>query len=1334
MNRLILNLSRLLLIGLVSFIVIAAVAVGIGRQFVANIHEFHSNIESNASQSAGVAVKFASISGQWEGLTTTVRMTDLQLRRSLDAAPFIAVDNFSLELNLGASFLQLQPVIKLWVDGAAFDILYQQGKFHLVNGPESDAVADKPDNENRLFDRLDFLFQQPHIQLTNSHIQIKGFWPQDVAVTDINLGARRQSTRKQLWGKLTLTGENSITAVVAGEFSGQLTQRESLNGHLYVKVDAPQLAPWMPLPASELTSLQISKASGEIEFWGKLAEGNVERVTSRLLVSDVEIKQDDNGEALPTINRVAAIAKWEGDWYRDWHVAMQRLQVEADTFRWSPQQLVLHSQSASDNERVFLGELDQASLGPWVQYYASFLDPQSKAYASLRTIQPNANIENLVFEVKMDGKEVADFQIEAKLSDVTTQTKRWIPGVNHINANVLLGKYLSIIEFNGAAIDLHYPSLFRTNLMVDKVQGALMIHNLEDEWIIESGLLKLSDEHVKGITQLAVSKQKASDLSPYLRLQATLEKFDAANLYEHLPAGVIPGGVVRWIDSSVKKGQLLRGDLLFHGPTDLYEFEPFQYVLGFTLSDTQLQFLDDWRPVDNITADIRVESGAVDAWATNGEYYGGELDTAWVGTKRIASGDIDLEIKANLSGRVEDTLQILLDSPIQETTKPIMEKITATGDAEIAVDIKLPFRQGDTLPLELTVNANVDQGQLGISEQQLDFTDLSGRITYDIERGLSSPGLQGSLFNGPISATITTLPDGDSQQTLILTRGSTQLAAVKPWLKLDMLAPLSGKIGYRADVYLRNENDEAEVSRSFVEVTSDLVGVTAAYPPPLNKSPEEAISFTYKTSLGGVKNFQSLSYGDLFDLQMVSEGGQVLRGALGFAENARLPNSSAFVANGRLTEFNLDAWQQIYKEMQSARQTWQQPERSVSLLEKLGNSRLFIDSFMVAEQVFPALDLHLTRQNDSFRLNVDSELLAGQVTIPRQYAFDLNYRNPQDPIKVHLAKLAVTEKQLQKVETIHEAEKKTSRDFNPSQLPPLQLRIDQLTLADDDFGSWQIDWVPVSNGINLEKISFDLKHVRFKGTGSWLWQGDHGITSMRGEAKATNVAKVLTAWGYAPSLTSDNAKVELAGQWQGAPYDFDLLTADAKFNVLLKDGRFRDVSSGTADKVLGFLNFEDWLSRMRLKIQDLESNEMPYNQIEGDFVLSNKVLAAKNLKLDGAALKMAMDGKLNLENKQIKADLDVTIPVTRNLVLPAAAVGGLPAAATVYVIEKVLGSQLDKLTTMKYTVEGPFADPSVALKESFNIIPKQIQESIVKDGANGRASQETQQEEETEVD
>ena len=76
--------------------------------------------------------------------------------------------------------------------------------------------------------------------------------------------------------------------------------------------------------------------------------------------------------------------------------------------------------------------------------------------------------------------------------------------------------------------------------------------------------------------------------------------------------------------------------------------------------------------------------------------------------------------------------------------------------------------------------------------------------------------------------------------------------------------------------------------------------------------------------------------------------------------------------------------------------------------------------------------------------------------------------------------------------------------------------------------------------------------------------------------------------------------------------------------------------------------------------------------------------------------------------------LNVTVPVTRNLVLPAAVIGGVPAAATAFVVEKMFGDQFDKLTTIKYGISGSFDKPVVEVKDSFNIIPKQVSEAVMK--------------------
>ncbi|MCG8314133.1 MAG: hypothetical protein MI976_13055 [Pseudomonadales bacterium] len=1332
MNQLVLLISRFLFIGLIAIIVLMAVMVGLGRQAMTHIDEFQPKIEAYLEERSGLEFSIDNLQGSWEKLSPRFIVQQLAVKSPQAENAFFSLNTLSIEINIGESFFHLRPVIELWVDGVAAELLYREGKFTLKNAPIYEDKNDSNAKESDFLEQLDLVFKQPRMQLTNSDIVIKGFWESDVSVSNINVGMASKGSGKRFWANLVLEAESTIEAVVVGDLAGQFSSPGSLNGRLYTRVDAPDLADWMPIPAKALTALEVIDASGQIQFWGTVSDGDIERVTTQLSVADVVIKHEQSSQAAPRLDSVYALGKWEGNWNDDWVLGLTELKVSGENFEWAPQQLFLKSERLADNERRLVGELDQATVSPWVSYYTSMLSDESKAYQALKAINPEAQLDNVILEVDLVGKDVADFKLSAEVTGIQTQPRRWIPGVNNVKASVLLGKYISVVDIVGDAVDLNYPALFRKPLKVDHLQGALIVRNTAEEIVIESGLLQVDDEQIQGVTQLAVivDKTTASDQtkkkSPYLRLQATLSEFDVADLYEHLPVGVIPDGIVRWLDSSIKTGQLLRGDLLFHGPSDLYEFEPFQYVLGFTVENTQLEFLPNWRPVKDVSADVRVYSGVVDAWAIAGEYYENYVDQAWVGTQRVAPGEVDLVVDVAVNGRVENALQILVDSPIADTTAPMLEAFSATGDAETTVEVRVPFREGETADLGLVVDARVSEGAFRLREKDLVVSDVSGQLSFDLATGLSASGIKGRAFDGPIQGVINTVPDGAGQQTIIKLQGDAELEKIKPWLALEFLEPVQGQLNYLADIYLRKEAEESAIARSFIEIQSDLKDASIHYPVPLKKEVGVALPFTYKATLGGDKHYQEITLDNVFDLQLVSDDQGFERGGIGFGRLATLADPGSFSIRGVIPELDITAWLAVYDTFEQKQRLSGRAVKGNQFLTQFADSQLKINKAFYNGRQVSDLFLALMPEAKGYLIKGDSSIFKGEVFLPTAFITTNNPRGVREPIRVRLAELKLPKAFTETVspeagvaeDLAQVADEMETQSFNPAQLPALDLAIEQLNIGAEDYGAWMLVWKPITAGVELEKLSFDLKKMQFQGNGRWLWQKDHATTQLKGIVKTKNVSDVLTAWGYAPSLTSKSASASIDAFWPEAPYEFDLMAANANMAVVIKDGRFKDVSSGAADKVLGFLNFDDWLSRLQLKIKDLESNEMPYSEIRGQFLLQDTILKTEKLKLDGAALKIAIDGELNLKSKQIDAGLDVTIPVTRNLVLPAAAVGGLPAAATVYVIEKVLGSQLDKLTTMKYTVKGDFEDPKVALKESFNIIPKQIQESIVKNGSD----------------
>ncbi|MGB2451100.1 MAG: AsmA-like C-terminal region-containing protein, partial [Porticoccaceae bacterium] len=91
------------------------------------------------------------------------------------------------------------------------------------------------------------------------------------------------------------------------------------------------------------------------------------------------------------------------------------------------------------------------------------------------------------------------------------------------------------------------------------------------------------------------------------------------------------------------------------------------------------------------------------------------------------------------------------------------------------------------------------------------------------------------------------------------------------------------------------------------------------------------------------------------------------------------------------------------------------------------------------------------------------------------------------------------------------------------------------------------------------------------------------------------------------------------------------------------------------------------------------------------------------------------------------AQLVATLPVATNLPWVVALMGGLPAAAGVYVTSKLVEKQVDRLSSISYKVSGPWDDVEVAVDKIFAAELKNVQEDesseAVPSGAEGQDSQ-----------
>jgi uncharacterized protein YhdP len=138
-------------------------------------------------------------------------------------------------------------------------------------------------------------------------------------------------------------------------------------------------------------------------------------------------------------------------------------------------------------------------------------------------------------------------------------------------------------------------------------------------------------------------------------------------------------------------------------------------------------------------------------------------------------------------------------------------------------------------------------------------------------------------------------------------------------------------------------------------------------------------------------------------------------------------------------------------------------------------------------------------------------------------------------------------------------------------------------------------------------------------------------------------------------------------------------------------------------KLIGLINFDTWLRRLRLDFSDLFETGVSFDELMTTLAFDVGMLNfAQPVKVELPSGKMRLEGRADLIAETIDAHLVATLPVGTNLPWIAALAGGLPAAAGVYLTSRVFDRQVDKISSLGYRVTGPWEDPHIEVERIFS--------------------------------
>ena len=899
----------------------------------------------------------------------------------------------------------------------------------------------------------------------------------------------------------------------------------------------------------------------------------------------------------------------------------------------------------------------------------------------LANLAPRGRIDG--FRVRIDG-EGAAFVCRAR--EAAFAAYRGVPEVQ--NVSFVAGGHTRAIrvDVDGYDLALAMPNLVRADETYAEGGGSITVSFVSGNFGLRGERLWLDRGGMRAVADIALSRPRGGS-ETRVAADARVDRIAVSDAAGYVPLAVSPG-VRDWLSANVRSGHLEDSRILFQGavgPTDRPPRRHFE--MAAQVVDGVVDYHGDWPLASHIRADLVVRG---EETRLRGRARVFDMDIAEADLRVPISGK-EMSLRLRSRADAAQLLHFARASPILDALPFLSDAWTGDGPVVVAAEMVLPFaRPGEegVLPRDLRVEFDLEGANFHLADLGLRFDALYNRVRYEWPTDLSSEDLDGSLFGTPVRLGI----ESDDEAIRFAVEGSASVTDAYRVLGLADPGIAGGRFDFDAafEVFPGSEHP-AEL-----RLESDLVGVSAALPAPLDKADDETSALA--VSLQFLDDYVAVSvrYDDLSGWLHLDDGG-IMAAALGLG----VPVPMADAARGRMViAGGLDAVDlaSIASALGPAQGedsgfAWELRDFRIGRLDvgALELADLRVDGYGEDGEIRLTLagrELHgtLERSGDApWRLNVP------ELNLPASPTDDAIALDP-----------AVID-----------------------QLIAADVDLGRVYVGEDDYGSWRFGLRPVAEGVELHGVVAELRGLAIEATGPVLWSRD-GTTRFQGAAKAGDLRQVLPLWDFVPSVESESFLARGSVYWPGSPLEFDLATLSGDASLDVTNGRFLDVEQGAgAARIMSLINFSTIVKRISLDFTDVFGRGVSFDRALADLsVTDGRARFREPAKITGTGLRFEIDGSVDFRSGALDYAMVVTPTLHASLPWYAAfvAASNPVLAAGVLFGQQVLKDPIKRLASFNVVVRGPYDDPEVVLVGNSSALALGLEDNAVAD-ANAAAKE-----------
>ena len=1232
-------------------VLLLAIWVVLAKQLLAMLPTWRGDLETLVEARIQTPLEIGQLSGHMSGLSPVFVFEDVRLPGVDPARPGLSIERVELTVDVLPSLVRRTLRARsLLIRGIEVRInIDEQGRVSLdgIEGLGSQTASARPPLESLLA----ILYRQKRIQIEKVHGTLAVAGMPELEVADISMAMLSSGERHRL-ALMARTAADEIDLDVRLDLRGDAFHRSDINARGYVSVALNGAEPWL-LPHWPF-DLQPEQLTGKVKGWFSIRRGAIRQGALRSRLDGLTL-------AGGPFSRPWSFARLEADALLQsvkdgYQLEVGRLLLADQEGSWQPGAVTLgwNVEGRQDWQVAF----HDVELAPFTSLLLRMPWRDDHQWLSLsarlEALQPTGMLRRL----SLRGVERSLGAVSTRFENVSLQAEDRRPGVSGLSGWVNGSAEGGFGRLDSPALRLTIPEQFNQPL-AGALAGAFRWRYDGDQLDVHSGWLTVrnADARVRLLTGLRWRR----DQIPELTLIAALTEGRAAGAANYIPRAKLSPAAASWLDNAFVGGTVDLGLFLHEGPVviDPARQQDRTLQMLYAGDDLTLRFLPEWPLLHKVSASVLINGRHISGRDVSAELMGSTLRAGSVDIPSRQDDEVPrLIVSGQLGGPAQSIGTLLQDTPLAtQMPAELGEWQIGAGEYQGHVLLHWPLA-AEQAGAQVLARGRITAAAAISEARRLTLTDLTSDFSFDLNEGITLPAFSARLFDQPVAGSVATR----AGVTRVNWQGSTNMETVRNWLQLDWLKPASGAFNYVGELALpwRQAGDVR------LRAESTMEQLVVNLPPPLAKAAGKAAPLRIELTGSEQGTDLAVRYQTWLAARVLLDDGELQGGRIRLGGGAALrPERDGLTVEGKLSSLVLADWTDVLGSGAGGGGDWPTVNLEIGRLDLFG---------------FPVTDVQVAGQpqDDGWRVAVEAPALAGTLEIPD------GYRQRGEAPMVLVADRAV----------LVSGPSSSAGDLSPLSVPVMDVKIDSLVLDDQDMGRWQLALRPISQGIALEELDALWRSTAIRGRLLWTTDGKQSRSQFIGSLESKNLARSLRQWELEPFVESDDARAVLDVNWPGLPTDMNYLILQGQASVAIGPGRFPKTDSKTsALRVLGVFNVATVSRRLRLDFTDLYKKGLSFEEISGDFNIDGSLVATSNLQIKSPSAELRLRGEMDIEAETLDHYMEVTLPVSSNLYVGCLA--GPAACAGIFVVERLWGDRLEKMTSLGYRVTGSWGEPKV---------------------------------------